>query len=124
AGTPAMVADAVVERWFTPAWARNQAESVARHREMIRSTAAEGYASCCDAIAELDLRAGLASVTAPTLVIAGAQDPSIPPAHGEAIAAAIPGARLVVLDPAAHLASVERADEVTALIAEHLEVKL
>lgn len=124
AGTPAVVADAVVGRWFTPDWARGHADVVARHREMISATEAEGYASCCEAIAELDLRAGLASVRAPTLVLVGAQDPSISPAHGEAIAAAVPGARLVALDPAAHLASVERADEVTALITEHLEVKL
>jgi 3-oxoadipate enol-lactonase len=68
----------------------------------------------------MDLRAGLSGITAPTLVVAGRQDPSIPPEHGEAIAAAVPGARFEVLDPGAHLASVERADAVTALIAEHL----
>jgi 3-oxoadipate enol-lactonase len=60
-------------------------------------------------------------VTAPTLVIAGAQDPSIPPEHGRAIADAVPGARFELLDPAAHLASVERAADVTALIEDHLE---
>ena len=53
-------------------------------------------------------------------MVAGRQDPSIPPEHGEAIAAAVPGARFELLDPAAHLASVERADAVTSLIAEHL----
>ena len=42
----------------------------------------------------MDLRAGLAAVTAPTLVIAGAEDPATPPEHGAAIAARIPGARL------------------------------
>ncbi|MGH2856691.1 MAG: 3-oxoadipate enol-lactonase [Solirubrobacteraceae bacterium] len=123
AGTPAVVADAVVARWFTPEWAEAHPDLVAAHREMICCTSSEGYASCCDAIAELDLRAGLASVAAPTLVLAGEQDNSIPASHGEAIAAAIPGARFERLEPAAHLASVERADEVTALITEHLEVR-
>lgn len=120
AGSPEVVADAVLERWFTPAYAESHPDLVARYRAMLCATDAEGYAGCCEAIARMDLRDGLPQITAPTLVVAGAQDPSIPPLHGEAIAAAVPGARLEVLDPAAHLASVERADAVTPLIAEHL----
>ncbi|MHB1572218.1 MAG: 3-oxoadipate enol-lactonase [Solirubrobacteraceae bacterium] len=120
AGSPAVVADAVVGRWFTAEWARQHPEPVERHRRMICQTPAVGYAACCEAIAAMDLRAGLGWITCPTLVIAGREDPSIPPEHGEAIAAAIPGARIEILSPAAHLASVERADEVTALIAAHL----
>jgi 3-oxoadipate enol-lactonase len=120
AGTPEPVADAVLERWFTGAYARLRPDVVAHHRRMLVGTPAEAYASCCEAIAALDLRAGLAAIAAPTLVIAGRQDPAIPPEHGRAIAAAVPGARLEVLDPAAHLASVERATEVTDLIAGHL----
>ncbi len=121
AGSPQALADTVVGRWFTPPFAQTHAEIVARYRAMIVATPGEGYASCCEAIADLDVRAGLPSVTAPTLVIAGAEDPSIPAEHGEAIAQAIPGARIEVLDPAAHLASVERAADVNRLIANHLE---
>ena len=121
AGTPAAVADAVVGRWFTPAYADAHPEVVSAHRAMIGAQPAEGYAACCEALADMDLRSGLPGVRARTLVIAGAQDPSIPPQHGAAIAAAVPGARLEVLDPAAHLASVERAEAVNALIADHLE---
>lgn len=121
AGSPEVVADAVVGRWFTAPFAAANTELVARHRAMIAATPAEGYAACCEAISTLDLRAGLHTVTAPALVIAGAQDPSIPPEHGSAIAAAVPGSSFELLDPAAHLASVERADEVTDLIQRHLE---
>jgi 3-oxoadipate enol-lactonase len=120
AGTPEPVADTVLERWFTGPYARRHGDVVAHHRRMLVGTPAEGYASCCEAIAALDLRAELAAIAAPTLVIAGRQDPAIPPEHGRAIADAVPGARLEVLDPAAHLASVERATEVTDLIAGHL----
>jgi pimeloyl-ACP methyl ester carboxylesterase len=49
-----------------------------------------------------------------------AHDPAIPAEHGRAIADAVPGARWELLDPAAHLASVERAAAVNALITEHL----
>jgi 3-oxoadipate enol-lactonase len=120
AGSPEVVADAVLARWFTPAFAESHPDIVARYRVMISGIDAEGYAGCCEAIAAMDLRAGLPGITSPTLVVAGRQDPSIPPEHGEAIAAAVPGARLEILDPGAHLASVERADTVTSLIAEHL----
>ncbi|MCW2986390.1 MAG: pcaD, partial [Conexibacter sp.] len=80
-----------------------------------------GYAACCDALAALDLRADLAAIRAPTLVIGGAQDAAIAPEHQERLAAAIAGARLEVLDPGAHVVSVERADAVTDLIADHLD---
>ncbi len=99
---------------------RLQRLSQTRRRAMIAATDAEGYASCCEAIAGLDVRAGLHGVTAPTLVIGGAQDPAIPARHSRAIAAAIPGARLEILDPGAHLVSVERAETVTELIADHI----
>ena len=82
----------------------------------------EGYASCCAIIEHMDLTAGLPTITAPTLVIGGAQDPATPPAeHAAKIADAIPGARLEVLDPGAHLINIERPDAVTELILEHLE---
>ena len=121
AGTTAVVADAVIARWFTPAYANRHPEVPARYREMICSIDPEGYAGCCEAIATMDLRDGLRAITAPTLVIAGGEDPAIPPEHGEAIARAVSGARFEVLEPAAHLASVERADVVTDLIAAHLD---
>jgi len=80
----------------------------------------EGYAGCCEAIAAMDLRPALASVTAPTLVIAGAEDPATPPWHGAAIAAAIPGARLRVIRGGAHLSNVSQAAEVTVALLAHL----
>jgi 3-oxoadipate enol-lactonase/4-carboxymuconolactone decarboxylase len=80
----------------------------------------EGYAACCEAIAGHNVRARLSRITASTLVIAAAGDRAIPPSQGEAIAAGVPGSKLQILDPAAHIASVERADSVNALIAQHL----
>ena len=64
----------------------------------------------------------IARVTAPTLVIAGRQDPATPPPHGELIAKTIPGARLEIVE-AAHLANYERPEDVTRLVLSHLEVR-
>ena len=49
-----------------------------------------------------DDTAALASVTAPTLVLHGTEDPMFPPAHAEATAAAVPGARLVMVEGLGH----------------------
>ena len=121
AGTPDVVADAVVERWFTADFANGNPDVVARHRAMIAATPAEGYAGCCEAIGALDLRSDLPRIIAPTLVLAGAQDPATPPVHAREIAELIPGAGLRVLDDAAHLASVQQAAQVNRLIIDHLQ---
>ncbi len=119
-GSTESVADGVLGRWFTPAWAEANPDTVAAFRGMLVATSAEGYAACCEAIAALDLRSALPHIGAPTLVIAGAEDQATPAAHAEAIAAAVPDARLEILDGAAHLASVERPGPVTQLIEGHL----
>jgi 3-oxoadipate enol-lactonase len=114
----AAVADAIVTRWFTPAFAEREP-----YRQMLLDADPEGYAACCGAIGALDLRPVLGRITAPTLVIAGALDPATPPSLGEQIAAAVPGARFEVVEGAAHLANVERADEVNRLLAAHLQAR-
>jgi 3-oxoadipate enol-lactonase len=121
AGATEPIASAVVANWFTDVYASAHPEIVAAHRQMIVETPVEGYASCCEAVADHDVAAGLGAVRAPTLVIAGAQDRAIPASQGERIAAAVPDARFELLDPASHLASVERAEAVNRLITDHLE---
>ncbi|HEX4254740.1 MAG TPA: alpha/beta hydrolase, partial [Streptosporangiaceae bacterium] len=59
-------------------------------------------------------------ITAPTLVIAGADDPSTPPWHGAQVAQAIDGARLAVVRGSAHLANYQTPGQVTAALAAHL----
>lgn len=114
------IADAVVARWFTPELAQHDPETVARFRAMLVATPPEGYARCCEAIAGWDARERLADIAAPVLVVAGAEDPATPLEHAELIASRIPGARLRVLEGAAHLANVERAEAFTDAVLEHL----
>jgi 3-oxoadipate enol-lactonase len=116
----AAVADSVVARWFTPAFAAAQPDVVARIRGQLAATPAEGYAGCCEAIREMDQRPDLPAIAAPTLVIAAEGDPSTPPAHARTIAGLIPGARLEVLDRGAHLVNVEAPDVVNPLVLAHL----
>jgi 3-oxoadipate enol-lactonase len=116
----AAVADAVVARWFTPAFTAARPDVVAAIRAQLAATPPEGYAGCCEAIKDMDQRPDLPSITAPTLVIAAEGDPSTPPAHARTIAALVPGSRLEVLDRGAHLVNVEEPDLVTPLITAHL----
>ena len=117
----ASIADAVVARWFTDPFRAGSPEVVAQYRAMIADTDDQGYASCCGVLAELDLRTSLPAIQARTLVVSGRDDLAAPPPHGAAIAAAVPSARMVVLDGAAHLANVERASDVNALVSDLLE---
>jgi len=117
---PEAVSAAVIGRWFTPAYAAAAPAIIAKFRADFEGTDPEGYASCCEAIARMDLRADLAAITAPTLVLAGADDPATPPDHGATIAARIHGARLDVIPDAAHLAAVSAPDAVTDALSAHL----
>jgi 3-oxoadipate enol-lactonase len=115
------VADPVVQRWFTPAFLDAHPEQRDTYRQMVAATPDEGYAACCEAIADMDLRDGLPRITAPTLAIAGADDPATPPATLEAVTARIPGAQLLTVDDAAHLANAEQPDIITPALITHLE---
>jgi 3-oxoadipate enol-lactonase len=117
---PASIAPTVVGRWLTESYKAAHPDDLAALVAMLSAQPWEGYASSCTAIETMDLRADLPSITAPTLVISGADDPSIPTPHQEAIANAIPGARLHIVEHAAHLASFEQADAVNALLLDHL----
>src|SRR5215472_17842695 len=55
----ASVSRAVIDRWFTPAFAARAPAVVGEFRAELEATDPAGYAGCCEAIAEMDLREGL-----------------------------------------------------------------
>jgi 3-oxoadipate enol-lactonase len=116
----ASITAGVLGRWFTPAFADRAAPVIQGFAAEFERTDPVGYAGCCEAIAEMDLRPDLPAITAPTLVLAGADDPATPPQHGAAIAGLIDGARLEVIPATAHLANVEAPGPVTAALVAHL----
>ncbi|MFE1974078.1 bifunctional 3-oxoadipate enol-lactonase/4-carboxymuconolactone decarboxylase PcaDC [Streptomyces hygroscopicus] len=116
-GTEAMVASR------TGVWFSRETAATPRGRALLadlRATDRAGYAACCDVLADYDMRAALPSVTAPTLVVAGREDPATPPAHAREIADAVPGASLLEIAGAGHLAGVERPESVTSALLSHL----
>ncbi|MGI5347698.1 alpha/beta fold hydrolase [Streptomyces sp. CA-250714] len=117
-GTRALL-DQTPGRWFADPATTAASGTGSRLLADLAAVDSAGYAACCDALSTLDLRAELHRVTAPTLVVAGLQDPATPPPHAHELAEGIPGASLVELSGAAHLAGVERSDAVTAALLAH-----
>lgn len=107
-------------RWFNDRFRQEQPEEVERWRQMLSATPAEGYAGCCEALAGYDVRSELGRIAAPTLAIAGSDDPSTPPSALQSIADGIPGARLEVVEDAAHLVGVPHPQRVGELLVSHL----
>jgi 3-oxoadipate enol-lactonase len=100
------VIETTLSRWFSPA---GQTAAVGRRcerslGELDPTTWTAGW----EAIAELDTLSRLSRVTAPTLVITGAQDTATPPAAARDLARALPAARLSIVDQAWHLGVFER----------------
>ena len=112
---------AMLERWFTPEFRAARPETVERAGRDLRETSAEGYAGCCAAIRDMDLRSRLGKIQAPTLVISGSEDPATPPEHGELIHDGIAGSEFLVVERAAHLANIEQPDTINRAILEHLD---
>ncbi|MBC2900432.1 3-oxoadipate enol-lactonase [Streptomyces cupreus] len=102
-------------RWFTPGF------TVPRLVQDHRDADPEAYAACCDALAAFDLRDRLAEISAPTLLIAGREDPATPPVHLREIADAVPGAALVELPGASHLAPAQCPEAVLTALRAHLD---
>ncbi len=118
-GGMAPIIPAVLERWFTAPFLAAHDDAVAPVRAALERQAPEGYIGGCAAVRDMDQRATIATITRPTLVIAGAQDAATPAADGRLVADTIPGARYVEL-PAAHLSNIECAPRFTAAVLDFL----
>jgi 3-oxoadipate enol-lactonase len=111
----APVISGTLERWLTADFRESHPEAVVRVRAMLEATQVEGYAACCAAVRDFDMRDSIARIASPTLVISGTADPVTTIEDGQWLAANIPNAEYVEL-PAAHLSNVEASDAFNAAI--------
>lgn len=116
AGGMDVIADAVLARFFSPDFRAANPETVRAYRSTLEATDPAGYTACCAALREADLRPLAGRIAAPTLVIAGELDESTPPEQARELHGLIAGSELVILDGAAHLASVEQPETCSALL--------
>jgi len=98
------VADRTVKRWFGDGFiASGQAE---RARRMMAGIPLEGYVACASALQNYDYASVLPTISVPTLLLAGAQDGSMP-ATMRRMSEIIPGAKMVEIPDAGHIPNYE-----------------
>ncbi|MFC8343774.1 4-carboxymuconolactone decarboxylase [Streptomyces sp. NPDC057280] len=107
------------DRWFTGGFAAAQPAITDWAVQMVRTTDPGCYIAACEALAAFDVRAELARVGVPTLVLVGSDDQVTGPAEARTLVAGIPDARLAVVPGASHLVPVEQPGAVTDLLVRH-----
>jgi 3-oxoadipate enol-lactonase len=96
-----------VSRWFSDGFRTARTDLVEKYTGVFLNNDPAMYAATCDMLGNLDVRAGLAAIAAPTEILVGSEDYATPPEMAQALAAAIPGARLTLVEGARHLTPIE-----------------
>lgn len=108
------LADAVMERWFSKAFLATA--ELAAWRNMLTRTPGDGYAGVSAAISGTDFYTTTASLTLPTLAIAGSEDGATPPDLVRETAALVKGSRFELIRGAGHLPMVEKPGEFAEIL--------
>ncbi|QOW46323.1 MULTISPECIES: 3-oxoadipate enol-lactonase [Acinetobacter] len=109
------IAATAASRWFTESFIQSQAATVQSLSNDLAAGSAEGYASCCEALAKADLREELKNITVPILVIAGQQDPVTTITDGQYMIDRIPNSELFEIN-ASHISNIECPNEFTQAV--------
>jgi 3-oxoadipate enol-lactonase len=113
------VAPGILDRWLSPATRTSRPDVEAAISAMIRRTPAAGYIGCAEALKSLDYLGRLASMTVPTLYVAGEGDVSAPPSAMRRMADRTPGAQMRVVTGAAHLINCDNPTGFARAIGDH-----
>jgi 3-oxoadipate enol-lactonase len=108
-----------IERWFSVRTVEQNPDVVGRVSAIFEATDSLAHAAACRALGGVDVRGLLGFISAPTLVIVGAEDFATPPAMAQRLHAGIPGSRLEILDHARHL-SVMDEPRAWSMVTEHI----
>jgi 3-oxoadipate enol-lactonase len=105
-----------MERWFTPAFLKQNPSVVGLIRKQILATPVAGYLGCAEAIRRMNHLNRLAEIKLPTLIMVGEDDPGTPVSASQAIHKHMPDSKLVILPSARHLSNVEQAEAFNAAL--------
>jgi pimeloyl-ACP methyl ester carboxylesterase len=118
---PESFVDSLVPKLLGRSTLSNRPDIAAAARAMIMESSAAGIAAVQRGMAERpDSTFTLSTINVPTIVIFGSED-DVPLAEGEAIRAAIPGARMRVVEKAGHYSPFEKPEESGRILREWLE---
>lgn len=108
------LADAVIERWFGPAF--RATPECRGWRTMLARTPVDGYTGCAAALAGTDFLATTATLRLPTLGIAGSADGSTPPDLVRETLDLVPGSRFELIQGGGHLPCVDQPDRYAEIL--------
>ncbi|MET0565885.1 MAG: 3-oxoadipate enol-lactonase [Acidimicrobiia bacterium] len=114
------VSEQALARFFTSSFASEQPDVFARTSRSLLATDPGGYAACCAALRDADLRELVEAIRCPTLVIGGGEDISTPPEQSVWLHEHIPGSTLHILEGAPHFANLEQPQAWTEVVARFL----
>jgi len=115
---PGRLWDEVIPTFYSPAWLHLHSTELALRRNQFAALPAEffrGIAGLLSALDGLDLRPVLHRIACPTLLVVAGDDRTMPPERPAAMAAAIPGARLEIIEGAGHALVVERPETFSSI---------
>ena len=110
-GGLAAVADTAMRRLFAPQYQAEHPQLVAQRKQRFLAMNPRTFHAACAALAAFDLRAQLAAVRVPVLVLVGEMDEATPPAMSHELAAGLPEAKLVVLPGLAHVPQLQAPEQ-------------
>lgn len=114
------IRDSVIPRFVTPELAGQRPHVMDQLHDMFESIDPAGYAGCCAALRDADLRDSVARIACPTLIIGGNRDVATPPEMVRELYESIPASRLELIADAAHLPNLDQPAEFTRLVLETL----
>lgn len=105
------IADAMLPKLLTPETVSKRPELVKRVRDMMLKTKPEGAAAALLGMAERDDQTEfISSILVPTLILVGREDAITPVADSEKMQSRIEGSRLVVIENAGHVSTLEQTE--------------
>ncbi len=114
------IASTAASRWFTEPFIQSNATVVNNLQNDLAAGSAEGYASCCEALAKADVREQLKDITVPVLVVAGQQDPITTVADAQFMVERIANSQLFEIN-ASHISNVELPNEFNQAVKQFIQ---
>ncbi len=106
----------IISRWLSPTFAAAQPAAYQGYTNMLTRTPLPGYVAACAAIRDADLRPAARAITAPALVLCGAEDVATPPDLGQELAQMLINGRFHLIPHAAHLPCIEQPEVMADLL--------
>jgi 3-oxoadipate enol-lactonase len=110
------IANEMAARWLTAPTIRTKTDVALRVAEMVRTTSAQGYIACAEAIKGHRLADRIGTVKMPTLFIGGDQDPGLPKELMHRMITLVPGSEFSVMIGASHLSNVDQPTSFNAVL--------